>query len=184
MAGIRLLFQLFLYFFIYALFPGQVQARNRTFSLVAINSAAPAVDNKNVVRASNANPSSVGIGFTNPGPLTVFIYNQNLYMECASSPTGVCIGYFQKNFGGVSSGWNFQFWVSKDFPTTNPIGSYAGRFGVRNIDGLDLLIDGVDAGTGLNGSPFFQLCSYLDIRNLPAYAVCIYLISRPQIEEF
>lgn len=183
MAGIRLFFQLFLCFFIHALSFGQVQAQNRTFSLVAINSAAPAVDNKNVVRASNTNPSGVGIGFTNPGHLTVFLYNQQMYMKCASSPTGVCIGYFQKNFGGALRGWNFQFWVSEDFPITNPLGSYAGRFGVQSIDGLDFLVDGVDAGTGLNGTPFFQLCPYPGVPNSP-YAVCIYLISGPWIGEF
>lgn len=169
MTGIRIFFQLFLYLFIHTLFPGQVQAQNRTFSLVAINPAAPEIDGKNVVRASNDNPSGVGVGFSDPGPLTAFLYNQQMYIKCASSPTGACIGYFQKNFGGALTGWNFQFWFNEDFPTTNPIGSYAGRFGVQNIDGLDLLLDG-----GLNGNPFFQLCQYRGVPNSP-YAVCFSL---------
>lgn len=178
MTGIRLFFQLFLYLFIHALFPEQVQAQpqNRTFSMVALNSAstAIAINNKIVVRASNANPSGIGIGFAGPVLLNVFIYNQKMYMGCSTSPTGVCIGYFQKNYGGLSRGWDFRFWTSEDFPNTDPIGSYAGRFGVRDVGGVNILFEGVDQSTGLNGSPNVQLCPYPGVTNSP-YGVCIFL---------
>lgn len=174
MIGIQLFSQLFLYLFIHALFPGQVQARERIFSMVAINSASTTVNNKIIVRASNANPTGIGVGFAGPALLNVFIYNQNMYMECSTSPTGVCIGYFQKNFGGLSTGWDFRFYTSENFPTQNPIGSYAGRFSVRKVDGMNILFEGVDVSTGLNGTPIFPLCPYPGIPNSP-YSVCIHL---------
>lgn len=177
MTGIRLFFQLFLYLFIHALFPEQVQAQaqNRTFSMVALNSASTAINNKIVVRASNANPSGIGVGFPGPVLLNVFIYNQKMYMRCSTSPTGVCIGYFQKNYGGLSKGWDFRFWTSEDFPNQDPVGSYAGRFSVRDVNGVNILFEGVDQSTGLNGSPIIQLCPYSGVTNSP-YGVCISLI--------
>lgn len=159
MARVHLFLQLVLCLFVLTLFPGQVEAQNRTFTLTTINPEYPEVDNKPVVRTNNIDPSTVGVGFVDPSSLTAFIYNQKLYRYCSSSPTGVCIGYFQKNYGGALTGLNLNFWSSENFPTTNPCCSVSGTWAVENIGGVDYLTNGVDE-TGSGGSTTYQLCEY------------------------
>lgn len=163
-----------LYIFTFVLLLGHVYSQNRTFSLVSINPDVPALDGKDIVRESSEAFVGIGIGLDPSVPLITFIYNQNLYINCSTSPTGACIGYYLKNLGGASTGWDFEFSNNEEIPTAN-IGSFAGTFAVQSINGSDLLVNSVDEGTGLNGTPLYQLCECIGSPPGSCYAVCILL---------
>ncbi|KAH8145230.1 uncharacterized protein LAJ45_10791 [Morchella importuna] len=129
-------------------------ALNRTFSLTAINPSYPRIHNQPVVRSYPTDPSVVGVGFSPPyaSPLKAFIHNNKLYQYCNTSPTGVCIGYFQKNHGGATMGLRLQFWSHENFPASSPCCSVEGNWSIQVINGMRYLLS--------SGSDTYQMCEY------------------------
>ncbi|KAH0610981.1 uncharacterized protein H6S33_011408 [Morchella sextelata] len=110
-------------------------ALNRTFSLTAINPSYPRIHNKPVIRSYPTDPSVVG-----------------LYRYCNTSPTGICIGYFQKNHGGATMGLRLQFWSHENFPASSPCCSVEGSWSIQVINGMGYLLS--------SGSDTYQMCEY------------------------
>lgn len=88
---------------------------NRTFTITVYREANP-IPGINGQQLLVNPPSGVGSAVvgTNiaPGstePLVLFIYNGDIFRKCTTSPTGACLGFLTKVYGGALTGWSFQF---------------------------------------------------------------------------
>ena len=95
---------------------GAPLADNRTFTLTVVstsNNTNPHIINQPVLVSPPQGIISVvvGDGFANgtTQPLKAWIYQDQIYRGCTTSPTGACIGMLSKAFGGALTGWYFDF---------------------------------------------------------------------------
>lgn len=63
----------------------------------------------------------VGNNFTAPTEIVeAFIYKSEIYRKCKSSPTGACVGFLTKAYGGALTGWYFDFSDNESFYNLGP----------------------------------------------------------------
>lgn len=123
--------------------------RNRTFTLTAYNSDYPFLDNTPVTRNTPTGSASAGVKFPSNYDLHAFIWNNVLYRYC-DAPSGICIGYWRKNYRGVLTGWVLAFNDDESYSSNDPCCSVDGSWSVSTVDGHDYLTN-YDTTT-------FQLC--------------------------
>ena len=121
---------------------------NQTFTLTAIASNVSGSDPSIIDHPLLVAPPSgiaslvLGSGFTAPTtPFEGFIYNGRIYRTCPTSPTGACLGFLTKAFGGALTGWYFDF---SDNETPYNLGPGDGPI----IDGFEVRADPDVAGAG------------------------------------
>ncbi|KAI5853278.1 hypothetical protein DFP73DRAFT_535856 [Morchella snyderi] len=115
--------------------------RNRTFTLTAYNADYTFLNNTPVTIAihNESNIGAPGVGLSNSNPLHVFVWNSKLHYYCTSSPSGVCLGYWSKNYSGVSVGWTLLFDNDETYNPNDPCCSVDGTWGVSTINGRGYL---------------------------------------------
>ena len=121
---------------------------NQTFTLTAIASNVSGSDPSIVDHPLLVAPPSgiaslvLGSGFTAPTvPFEGFVYNGRIYRTCPTSPTGACLGFLTKAYGGALTGWYFDF---SDTETPYNLGPGDGPI----IDGFEVRADPDAAGAG------------------------------------
>ncbi|KAH0615357.1 uncharacterized protein H6S33_000993 [Morchella sextelata] len=114
-------------------------AQNRTITLTAYNPDYNFLNNIPVTIGAASGQTTVGVNFPNNYGFHAFIWNGKLYRPCDTSPTGVCIGYWSKNYGGISVGWTLLFDDDETYNPNDPCCSVDGTWGVSTIDGRDYL---------------------------------------------
>lgn len=88
---------------------------NQTFTLTAIASnvsgSNPSIINHPLLVAppSGNNSLVLGSGITPAVPFVGFVYNGRVYRTCSTSPTGHCVAFLTKAYGGALTGWYFDF---------------------------------------------------------------------------
>ncbi|KAI5803529.1 hypothetical protein DFH27DRAFT_524930 [Peziza echinospora] len=157
---------------------------NRTFTLTTVSNqnttpyllyrpvyyTPPEGSGSAVVYSSNATiPCNTTV------PLKVYIYNGDLYRKCNTSPTGGCLGFLTKAYGGALTGWYFQFSEDEQPRNWGPgSGPIRGGFKVET--------DPEDASRKIlyngSGSALWTLCGYpadgtyaINSSPVPPYAV-------------
>ncbi|RPB25082.1 hypothetical protein L211DRAFT_867518 [Terfezia boudieri ATCC MYA-4762] len=76
----------------------------------------------------------VGKNFTVPTEvIEAFIYKNEIYRKCKTSPTGACVGFLTKAYGGALTGWYFHFSDTEEFHNLGPgDGPIHGSFDVKH----------------------------------------------------
>lgn len=100
------------------------QNGNRTFTMTVIGgqNEPDIVNNPVLVQPpSGVSVMVVGKNFTAPTEvLEAFIYKNEIYRKCKTSPTGACVGFLTKVNGGALTGWYFQFSNNETFYNFGP----------------------------------------------------------------
>ena len=109
---------------------------NRTFTMTVIRGMnEPDIINQPVLVAPPEGIAAMVVGnnFTVPTEvLKAFIYKGEIYRKCKTSPTGACVGFLTKAYGGALTGWYFQFSNNETFYNLGPgDGPIHGIFSVR-----------------------------------------------------
>jgi len=112
------------------------QEGNRTFTMTVIGGRnEPDIINLPVLIQPPSGIASVVVGnnFTAPTEVTkAFIYKNEIYRTCKTSPTGACVGFLTKAYGGALTGWYFQFSDNESFYNLGPgDGPIHGSFDVK-----------------------------------------------------
>ncbi|KAF8425222.1 hypothetical protein EV426DRAFT_596788 [Tirmania nivea] len=109
---------------------------NRTFTMSVIGGRnEPDIINLPVLVAPPSGIASVVVGNSFTAPTEVikaFIYKNEIYRKCKTSPTGACVGFLTKAYGGALTGWYFQFSDNESFYNLGPgDGPIHGSFNVK-----------------------------------------------------
>ncbi|KAF8455088.1 hypothetical protein BGX38DRAFT_1140604 [Terfezia claveryi] len=100
------------------------QNGNKTFTMTVIGGRQePDIVNSPVLVEPPTGIASVVVGknFTVPTEvIKAFIYKKEIYRICKTSPTGACVGYLTKAYGGSLTGWYFDFSDNESFYNRGP----------------------------------------------------------------
>ncbi|KAF8470796.1 hypothetical protein BDZ91DRAFT_719011 [Kalaharituber pfeilii] len=118
------------------LLPSVCLAANRTFTLTTISNinTNPNIINQPVLVKPPAGIADVVVGnFTSNEavPLVAYIYNGDIFRPCSTSPTGACIGFLSKAYGGALTGWYFDFSDDEELKILGPAPPLSGSFDVK-----------------------------------------------------